>query len=378
MSTKNILRLIVIVGIISAIYYLESQKAPQPNKETGIQAEQKIKDTQQATEKELSGVEAEKNKLRRETKAKQYELAKEISTPDGFVNTKNITISELIGKKVILVDFWTSSCINCRRTIPYLNAWYEKYRDQGLEIIGIHTPEFEYEHDYNKVAEETRALGIKYPVVLDNDFSTWQAYKNRYWPRKYLIDIDGFIIYDHAGEGSYEETEIKIQEALKERMKVLEVRGQIAPTVSAPKDAESVDFARVASPEIYFGAARNEFLGNGVPLTLGTQTFKAPAKLEANKLYLVGDWHFTQEFAENKSSQAKIIFRYRAQKVFMVAGADRLMRVKIIKDGELLTVPVAVKTETLYRLIEDSSPGEHTLELLIEEPGLRAFTFTFG
>src|SRR3989344_4245661 len=110
-------------------------------------------------------------------KSQIYELAKEITTPDGFINTngKSITINELIGKKVILIDFWTYSCINCQRTTPYLNAWYEKY-------------------------------GIAFPVVLDNDYSTWTAYKNRYWPRKYLIDIDGYIVYDHIGEGAYEET----------------------------------------------------------------------------------------------------------------------------------------------------------------------------
>src|SRR3989338_2998501 len=146
--------------------------------------------------------------LSREEKSKQYQLAKEITTPDGFINTddKPIILNDLIGKKVILMDFWTYSCINCQRTTPYLNSWYEKYKDAGLEIIGMHTPEFDFEKKYENVEKAVKQFGIKYPVVLDNDRATWQAYKNYYWPHKYLIDIDGFIIYDHIGEGGYAET----------------------------------------------------------------------------------------------------------------------------------------------------------------------------
>ncbi|MBI4121430.1 MAG: redoxin domain-containing protein, partial [Candidatus Ryanbacteria bacterium] len=164
------------------------------------------------------------NIISKAEKARQFEEAKEISSPDAFINTSGISIGELVGKKVILIDFWTYSCINCQRTQPYLNAWYKKYRDQGLEIIGIHTPEFEFEKKLENVQEAVRQAGIQYPVALDNDYSTWTAYKNRFWPRKYLIDIDGYIIYDHAGEGAYDETERKIQEALLERAMRLEMK----------------------------------------------------------------------------------------------------------------------------------------------------------
>src|SRR3989344_3502091 len=145
---------------------------------------------------------------------KNYPRARDLVSPEGYINTDNITLAELVGKKVILVDFWTYSCINCQRTQPYLNAWYEKYRAAGLEIIGVHTPEFEFEKNYENVKRAVEKAGIKYPVVQDNDYATWQAYGNRYWPRKYLIDIDGYIVYDHIGEGGYEETERKIQELL--------------------------------------------------------------------------------------------------------------------------------------------------------------------
>src|SRR3989344_7615215 len=136
------------------------------------------------------------------------EKYKEIVNPSGFVNTDGITVGSQVGKKVVLVDFMTYSCINCQRTFPYLNAWYKKYKDQGLEIIGIHTPEFAFEKDIENVREAMKRFGIMHPVVLDNDYATWRAYGNRFWPRKYLIDIHGDIVYDHIGEGAYEETEM--------------------------------------------------------------------------------------------------------------------------------------------------------------------------
>ena len=159
----------------------------------------------------------------------KFTLAPDISTPDGFVNTdgKPITIAEFKGKKVVLLDIWTYSCINCQRTIPYLNEWYKKYQDEGLEIIGLHTPEFSFERVQKNVEEAVKNLGIKYPVVLDNDFSTWNALSNQYWPRKYLIDIDGYIVYDHAGEGEYDRTELAIQNALKERNNRLDIKASM-------------------------------------------------------------------------------------------------------------------------------------------------------
>ena len=148
-----------------------------------------------------------------------YERAKEIVAPAGFINTggEPVRIADHVGKNVILVDFLTYSCINCVRVQPYLNAWHEKYADKGLMIIGIHTPEFEFEKDITNVERAMRDMEVRYPIVLDNNYSTWRAYQNSYWPRKYLIDIDGYIVYDHIGEGGYEETARKIQKLLMER-----------------------------------------------------------------------------------------------------------------------------------------------------------------
>src|SRR3989338_574562 len=148
--------------------------------------------------------------------------APELVGISGFFNTDEFpSISELKGK-VVLVDFWTYTCINCIRTLPHLVEWDKKYRDKGLVIIGVHTPEFEFEKEYNNVKAAIEKYCINYPVVQDNGYLTWQAFKNRYWPRKYLIDTDGFIRYDHIGEGGYKETEAKIQELLNERAEILD------------------------------------------------------------------------------------------------------------------------------------------------------------
>lgn len=368
MKTKTITLIMVLIAIASAIFYLESQKPVR-----------------------ISPEEAEIKPLNSEKLAK-YPLAKEIVNPSGYINIDKITVSELIGKKILLIDFWTYSCINCQRTIPYLNSWYEKYKDKGLVMIGVHTPEFRFEQKYENVQAAVQKFGVKYPVVLDNDYSTWTAYGNRYWPRKYLIDIDGFIVYDHIGEGAYEETEQKIQELLQERMAVLKIKENITKGISKPAGAVNVDFTKVGSPEVYFGAGRNIYLGNGKLNTVGIQNLSEPAEIKTNILYLVGGWNFQDEFAESKSPQAKIIFRYNAKSVYFVASAKDGATIRIFRDGKPLGNEAAgdvvmrndlsivnVSEPHLYKLIEDPAGyGEHTLEIVVENPGLDAFTFTFG
>lgn len=328
---------------------------------------------------------AEKSMM--ESSDKKYPKYVEIQKPSGFVNTEKITIEELVGKKVILVDILTYSCINCIRTFPYLNTWYEKYKDNGLEIVGIHTPEFAFEKKLENVQEAMKKYGIKFPVVLDNDFATWNAYNNRYWPHKYLIDIDGNIVYDHIGEGGYEETEKKIQELLEQRKQKLGMTNEVEKDMAQPAGVETVNSGRGQSPEIYFGAARNAGLGNGKIKVGVVQTFTEPKEIEPNTLYLVGDWSFTEEYAENKSANAKIIFKYQAQKVFFVGSSEPANVLKLSRDGKPLGSAlgssakngvVNVQADDLYRLIEDTVFGEHVLEIFIEKPGLKAFTFTFG
>jgi thiol-disulfide isomerase/thioredoxin len=346
----------VVILLVGTIYFINSSSVKRGGPSDSVAV----------TPRTLS----KQDEMTKEDKMKRYELAKEITTPDGFINTnaKPVTIGEFVGKKVILVDFWTYSCINCQRTTPYLNSWYEKYKDKGFVIIGIHTPEFEFEKEYNNVKTAVEKFGIKFPVVLDNDYSTWTAYKNQYWPRKYLIDIDGYVIYDHIGEGAYEETERKIQDALAERMAVLNESGTIEQTLT--KEIPTQGGAR--SSEIYFGSARNN--------------------QQKNFLFPSDGWKITAEFAQNISSGASIVYQYTAKDVFFVAEADAETVIEVLVDGKSLGIEagadvtktsdgktiVKIKEARLYKIIQDGQSETHTLELKIQKPGLKAFTFTFG
>lgn len=323
-------------------------------------------------------------------KALTYERAKEISSPDNFLNTDPITIRELVGEKVILVDFWTYTCINCQRTTPFLNSWYSKYEDDGLVILGIHTPEFEFEKELDNVTKATEALGIKYPVILDNDYSTWSAYKNRYWPRKYLIDIDGFIVYDHIGEGGYEETEKKIVEALNERSKVLGLAPVFLDT-SSPDAIDEVDFSKVKTRETYLGSARNEFITN-LPSKdcYGSEcTYTMPESIPLHDYALGGSWVVEEENAVLKSDTGSIVSHFSANKVNLVAGGNAEVSATIYLDGELISDAFAgsdvikgkvmFKEHTLYNLVDlRGNYGEHTVEIRFEDPDIEAFAFTFG
>ena len=202
-NRKLVALIIVAVLIVGSIAFLQSRKAA-----VNVNA---ISDNAEIIIPELSESE----------KAKRYDRAREITDPAGFINSEPFQLRDVIGKKVILLDIWTYSCINCQRTLPYITSWDEKYRDEGLLVVGIHSPEFEFEKKQENVMAAVEQFGIKYPVVLDNDFGTWHAYRNSYWPRKYLIDIDGYVVYDRIGEGGYAETERKIQELLAERAQKL-------------------------------------------------------------------------------------------------------------------------------------------------------------
>ena len=404
--TRNILLTIILVGIIGTIVYLESQKA-KPSEAvlspsvaqciTGLEsactttnplATSTIQSETAALPKPLTVTTASPDVLA--MKARQYKKYVEIVNPSGFINTgdKPLAIASLIGKKVVLVDFWTYSCINCQRTLPYLTNWYTKYKDAGLEIVSIHTPEFEFEKVRDNVVKAAQQFGIIYPIVQDNDYGTWRAYNNFYWPRKYLIDIDGFIVYDHIGEGAYEETAHKIEELLDERAKRLGME-EIDIADGSPIQGETVDSTKPRTQEIYFGALRNEALSNGQKNKTGTQDFVLPPTLQTNELYLVGSWAITGEYAKNTHASAQIILKYQAQKVFMVARADSPITAKILIDGQPIPKTmrgadvsedgtITIKEDRLYRLVEDSSWDTHTIEIIPEAPGLEAFTFTFG
>lgn len=328
--------------------------------------------------------------LTSESKALVYKKAPELVTPDGYINTggKPITIREFNGKKVVLLDIWTYSCINCQRTLPYLKAWYEKYSANGLEIIGVHTPEFAFEHVLSNVQAAVTGFGLEYPVVLDNEYQTWNALGNQYWPRKYLIDIDGYIVYDHIGEGNYAETEEAIKKALAERALRLGVEVSAVPETK-PAEVVVVNAALVDSPETYFGASRNQYLGNGTQGLTGVQTLKTPEHLQPNMLYLDGVWNFTGEYAKSTSVKAQIQFRYDAKNVYFVAASDKPIKIRVTRDGGKTlgdergadvdrNGEATIREDRLYKLINGADYGEHTIEIEVENSGLEAYTFTFG
>ena len=332
---------------------------------------------------------AEQRTLSVAEKNVRYQKAPELVSPDGYINSggRPITIGEFKGKNVVLIDIWTYSCINCQRTLPYLKTWYETYEKDGLVIIGVHTPEFAFEKVQANVEKAAKEFGLAYPIVLDNEYRTWNAFGNRYWPRKYLIDIDGYIVYDHAGEGAYEETESAIQRALAERAARL---GMDMPSrgVSKPSGVVEVAPGGVRSPEVYFGSARNEYLGNGARSVPGPQTLALPETLSGNTLYLGGAWNFDPEYAENVSKGAQMRFIYSAKNVYLVASAPSPVVLTITRDGKPLGAErgadvneegeVTVLEDRLYSLIEGAGYGAHVIEIRVETPGLKAYTFTFG
>ena len=333
-------------------------------------------------------------KARTAEKALLYPRAPEITDPSGFINTGGvpITIGQYIGKKVILVDFWTYSCINCQRTLPYVKAWYDKNSSQGLEIISIHTPEFAFEKVQANVQQAVTDAGIKYPVVMDNDYGTWNAFGNQFWPHKYLIDIDGFISYDHAGEGDYDVTEAAIQKALAERATVLGENMKVASGTVAPTGVVTVDANGLGSPETYFGSNRNEYLGNGTKGESGTQTLVTPSdsSTNSNTLYLGGTWQFNPEYAEASAAGDSVVYKYQAKNVYFVASSSNPngSRVRIMIDGQpagaMAGADVAadgtltIKDDRLYSIVSGSDYGTHTLTIQVLDSGLDAYTFTFG
>ncbi len=318
--------------------------------------------------------------------AMKYPRAKEFVSPDGFINTggQPITLADYIGKKVVLIDFWTYSCINCQRTIPYLEGWYKKYEDAGLVIIGVHTPEFDFEKVLANVQAGVTKFGITYPVVLDSNFGTWQAYNNNYWPSEYLIDIDGLVRENNIGEGHYEETEANIQTLLAERAAAL---GDKTPTPTGTLSVVPTDI-EAASPETYFGSARNEYLGNGSAHRPGPQTLTLPTTPKLNTLYLGGTWNFLSEYAETASAQTQVMYHYSAKDVYLVASSKNSVTIKVLVDGKPISADrgadvsaageVKVGEARLYKLVESQNQQEHTIQLIITGAGLDAFTFTFG
>ena len=262
-----------------------------------------------------------------------------------------------------------------------MNAWYDRYHNQGLQIVGIHTPEFAFESNIANVQAAVQKYGIEYPVVLDSNYGTWTAYGNLYWPHEYLIDMAGYIVHDQIGEGNYSETEGEIQKLIAERDQILGLQPAAMPT-STVFVPQSVISGGLISPETYFGSERNEYLANGTQDMVGNQTLTVPMIMQLNKLYLGGSWYFDDQYASNNATSATIIYKYTASKVYFVAAAPNGVTVEVLQDGKPVTAAAAgadvqngkvfIQESRLYNLINNSDgSGTHTLELIIDSPGLR-------
>jgi cytochrome c biogenesis protein CcdA/thiol-disulfide isomerase/thioredoxin len=299
--------------------------------------------------------------------------------------------SEMLRGKVVLVDFWTYSCINCLRTLPYLKAWNEKYRDQGLVIIGVHTPEFAFEKDQQNVEQAIRDLGITYPVAMDNRFAIWNAYHNQYWPAHYLIDAQGQIREQHFGEGAYRETEQMIQTLLKEAHHgVLAVGSGLVQVAGSGATAAAADVER--SPETYVGYARQENLVSPEAVTQdAVARYSAPRTLKTNQWALSGKWRVSAEYAAVQASGAAISYRFQGRDLHLVLGTlnGKPVRFKVTLDG---VAPSAdhgsdidaqgngvIREQRLYQLIRQSGKYTvHTFRIEFLDAGAQAFAFTFG
>lgn len=317
----------------------------------------------------------------------QYPLAPGLVGISGYINTTPDQLQNTIKNKVVLYDFWTYSCINCLRTLPYLEEWNAKYADKGLVIVGIHSPEFEFEKNIDNVKMAVQKYKIPYPVVLDSDHSTWNAFGNRYWPAEYMTDYLGHIRHVHFGEGDYDQTEQTIQLLLNQRAQALglDVNANMSLVNLQPHE-----FSNQQTPELYFGydfATGRNFIGNqeGFHPNL-TVTYALPSNLQQDHFYLDGDWQNLSDSMKLSSDTGKIVLPYFAKDVHIVATGPEV-DVQVLLDGKPVggsdagldtqNSTVHVSENRLYNIISSPQAGSHTLTL-IAKPGFQIYTFTFG
>ncbi|KRA85878.1 cytochrome C biogenesis protein [Pseudomonas sp. Root68] len=307
-----------------------------------------------------------------------------------WLNSPPLDAQALKGK-VVLVDFWTYSCINCLRSLPYVKAWAEKYRDQGLVVIGVHAPEFAFERDVSNVTKAMKDLGITYPVAIDNEFKIWRAFNNEYWPAHYFADAQGRIRYHHFGEGAYAESERVIQQLLREAGAAKVADGLISAQAEGVQMAPDSD--AVQSPETYVGYQRAEhFVSQPALVPDKVAAYNPPAQLALNDWSLGGQWHVGPERATASAPASRIVYRFHARDLHLVLGpgADgKPVRFKVLIDGKapgddhgMDVAPDGSGTVTdqrLYQLVRQSGGvTDRTFSIEFLDPGASAYAFTFG
>ena len=314
----------------------------------------------------------------------------ELSGAIAWLNSPPLTREQLRGK-VVVIDFWTYSCVNCLRALPYTEGWYAKYKDAGLVVIGVHTPEFAFEKERSNVEQAVHDLKISYPVAIDSNYKIWQAFNNEYWPAHYFIDGKGRIRHHHFGEGEYDESERVIQELLRENGAKSLADGTINVTANGAEAAPDLQDTR--SPETYIGYNRAEHFASAQLFAQDTRMAYTPQpRLTLNQWALGGTWKVGPESAVLDSAPGKIVFRFHARDLHLVLGPTRNgkpIRFKVTLDG---TAPGddhgsdadaagagTVQGHRLYQLIRQKGAVEdRTFEIEFLDPGVQAFAFTFG
>jgi thiol-disulfide isomerase/thioredoxin len=308
----------------------------------------------------------------------------------AWLNSDPLTAADL-RNRVVLFDFWTYTCINWLRTLPYIRAWAERYVDQGLVVVGVHTPEFSFEKDIDQVRRAVREMGIGYPVALDSDYAVWTAFDNHYWPALYVVDADGRIRHHWFGEGDYERSERVLQQLLRDagaagigsELVSVDARGVEAPA----------DWGTLRSPELYVGYGRTENFASPGGLVSGRRHgYVAPARLELNHWALSGDWTVEREAAVSNDRGGRIACRFHARDLHLViappargAGA----RFRVLLDGEPAGADHGLDLDErgegtvtdprLYQLVRQQGPvRERSFDIEFLDPGVRACVFTFG
>lgn len=302
---------------------------------------------------------------------------------EKWLNSEPLSIDDLRGK-VVLVDFWTYTCINCIRTLPYVTSWYDKYHDQGFVVVGVHTPEFEFEKKTENVQNAIERYKINYPVAQDNDFRTWDNYDNRYWPAKYLIDANGKIRYTHFGEGKYEETEKNIQSLL------AEMGSSVSEDLTREDGRALLAIGSPPTPETYLGIARlNElqFASKESPFR-GTRAYSLEQSLKKDQFAYIGTWMLSDEYAMASEGSA-LELNFLAQNVFLVIKPSAVgQKIKVILDGKEIAADesasddvdsvITLDEERLYNIVEFEQKQNRKLRLEFLDNGIEVYAFTFG
>lgn len=309
-----------------------------------------------------------------------------------WLNSSPLTAEALRGK-VVLVDFWTYSCINCLRTLPYVKAWAEKYRDQGLVVIGVHAPEFAFERNIDNVRKAAHDLGVTYPIAIDNNYAIWRAFNNQYWPAHYFIDAQGRVRFHHFGEGEYDKSEAVIRQLLAEAghadvTKVAMTAGNAMQGVEIPADSDAL-----RSPETYVGYARAEnFVSPGGARQDQTKDYTTPTSLALNDWGLAGSWKIGEEQATLERANGRIVYRFHARDLHLVLGpgADgKPVRFRVTIDGQApgashgtdVTADGSgmITGQRLYQLVRQSGDiRDRTFAIEFLDAGAQAYAFTFG